>query len=109
MQSVFQFIIRLILLMAGLVFAASLLVALLVVFFFWTLRRIWAKLTGQPTTPFVMRMDPRAGFGQVYSAAFRGRRGVGPAPSDTPPKDRRAALAADLADVTDVEAKPPKS
>ena len=53
----------------SLVFAAMLLLLVVIGFTLWGLRSVWRKLTGQVVTPFVMRMNPRAGFGQVYRAA----------------------------------------
>ena len=94
MQAILSFLVRLVLLAAGLVFAASLLVALACFAVFWALRYGWARLTGRPVTPFVMRVDPRAGFGRVFRPdAAQG----GEAP-------RR-----ELADVTDVQVKEPRS
>jgi hypothetical protein len=95
MQTLFAFLIRLVLLAAGLVFAASLLVAAVVLAVAWVLGSAWARLTGRPVTPFVMRVDPRTGFGRMH------RRPAEPAPAR--PKERA------LDDVTDVEAKPPRA
>ncbi len=100
MKTVFRFILRLLLLVAGLVFAASLALALLVVVALWGLRMVWARLTGKPVTPFVMRIDPRGGFNRMY-------RGGGAAPGEpagAPPTGRRA-----LGDVTDVVPKEPRA
>lgn len=100
MQTLFTFLIRLVLLAAGLVFAASLLVVMTLVASAWGLRSAWARLTGRPVTPFVFRMDPRAGFGQVY----RGRWQAGATtPAAAPLRPERR----ELGDVTDVEVKPP--
>jgi len=100
MDTVFRFILRLVLLAAGLVFAASLALAVLVLLALWGLRMLWARLTGQPVTPFVMRVDPRSGFNRMY----RGRpaRPVNEA-APAEPARRRA-----IADVTDVEVKEPR-
>ncbi len=101
MQTLFTFLIRLVLLAAGLVFAASLLAVMTLVAAAWGLRYGWARLTGRPVTPFVFRMDPRAGFGQVYRGRWQG--GATPAPGSPLRPERR-----ELGDVTDVEAKPPR-
>lgn len=95
MQTVLSFLVRLVLLAAGLVFAASLLVALAFFAVFWALRYGWARLTGRPVAPFVMHINPRAGFGRVYR----------PGPSQAADEPARR----DLADVTDVEIKEPRS
>ena len=81
MASLFAFLLRLVLLAAGLVFAASLAVVFCVLVAFWLLRAGWASLTGKPRSPFVVRFRAAEGF----------RRGQ---PVRRP-----------LADVTDVEPK----
>ncbi len=53
MQSVFSFIVRLVLLLAGLLVAASIALAVFLLLVFWGLRMLWAKLTGRPVVPFV--------------------------------------------------------
>lgn len=101
MQTLFTLLIRLLLLAAGLVFAASLLVVMAVIAAVWGLRYAWARLTGRPVTPFVVRVDPFAGFGRVYRGRSQGAP-VSPAAPTRP--DRR-----ELGDVTDVEVKPPRA
>ena len=63
-----NFLVRLILFMLGLVFAASLAVAVLLLAAVWGLRYAWARLTGKPVQPWVMRFDPRSGFARFRSA-----------------------------------------
>ncbi|MGY8904511.1 MAG: hypothetical protein ACKVIH_08195 [Burkholderiales bacterium] len=101
MQNVLSFLLRLLLLLTGLVVAASIALAALLLLVFWGLRVLWAKLSGQPVTPFVMRFDPRAGFEHV----FRGRQGERAVPERNVPAAQRDRLT----DVTDVQAKPPRS
>ena len=98
MMSLFSFVLRLLLLVAGLVFALSLALAAVLVLLLWGLRALWAKLTGQRVAPFVMRIDPRGGFGRVY----RGASAAAPPPA-------RATGSATLHDVTDVEPKTPRA
>ena len=100
MPTLLTFILRLFLLAAGLLFAASLALAALLMLAVWTVRAAWAKLTGKPVVPFVVRIDPRAGFEQMY------RRGATEG-SRTPRADsvRRGRPAGD---VTDVEARSPE-
>lgn len=86
------FVLRVMAFAAGLVFAASVLVALLLLAFFWLLRAGWARLTGRPVVPWVMRVDPRRGFDRVYRGGAMRR----PPGGQTPRAD---------ADVTDVEPK----
>ncbi|MFM7332332.1 MAG: hypothetical protein ACKO1L_11855 [Brachymonas sp.] len=89
-----KYLLRFVFVIAGLIFAASLLVAMLVLLLVWSVRALWRKMTGQPISPFVMRMNPRAGFDQVFG---RGQQHA--SASDKPP--RRV-----LDDVTDIEPKP---
>jgi len=35
----------------------------------WGVRYVWARLTGKPVAPWVMRFDPRSGFERFRSAA----------------------------------------
>lgn len=88
-----NFLLRVLLVALGLVFAASLIIVMLVLLFFWSLRALGFKLTGRPVQPFVMRMNPRSGFEQVFRKAQQN----GINPNQLP---RRK-----LDDVTDVEPK----
>lgn len=95
MQTVFNFLIRVLLLAAGLVFAASLAVVATGLLALWGVRAVWCRLTGQPINPFVVRMRPGAGFDTV----FRPRQSP---QADAPPhKPGRVGMD----DVTDVEPK----
>lgn len=96
MPSILNFLLRAALLAAGLVFAASLLLVSVILIALWSLRTLWARLTGRPTTPFIMRFGPRAAFEEM---ARRAR----PQPSRTPRADAAAGPRGRLADVTDVE------
>ncbi len=89
---VFRWVFRLLLLVVGLVFAASLAVALMVLLGLWSARSVWARLTGKTVQPFVMRVNPREGFGRVFRAGQPRARG-----------NPRAQ-----ADVTDVQVKEPR-
>jgi hypothetical protein len=88
-----KFLLRILLVIAGLIFALSLLAVMIVLLVLWSLRALWGKLTGRPVNPFVMRMNPRAGFDQVFRQAERHSRTADKAP-------RRV-----VEDVTDVEPK----
>lgn len=93
-----SFLLRLVLLVAGLIFAASLVVALAFLLVMWSLRAVWAKLTGRPVRPFVVRINPRSGFERMYRANQPGSR--------TPRADAvRPGQRPD--DVTDVEPRAP--
>ena len=100
MPTLFTFFIRLVLLAAGLVFAASLLVVVTVLAAAWGLRYAFARLTGRPVSAFVIRIDPRAGFGRVWRRTAQGPKAGSP--------DPMAAARREIGDVTDVEAKPPR-
>ncbi len=62
MNTVFKLILRLVLLVAGLVFVASLVLAAVLFFALWGLRAAWAFLTGKPVAPFVWRVNARSAF-----------------------------------------------
>jgi hypothetical protein len=101
MNAVFRLLLRLVLLAAGLVFAASLLLVALLFFALWILHAVWARLSGRTVQPFVWRMASRPGFGSV----FRPRAGAASeqdgAPSPQPGRRQ-------LPDIEDVEVKPPR-
>ncbi len=101
MQTVFLIVLRLVLVLAAAIFAASLILVFALLFALWGLRAVWAKLTGQAVAPFVVRMDPRSGFRRVYRARSGQPEQREPA---TPPAGR-----APLQDVTDVEPKRPRT
>jgi hypothetical protein len=63
-----NFLTRLILFLLGLFIAFSLAAAVLLLAAVWGLRYLWARLTGQPVMPWVMRFDPRSGFDRFRSA-----------------------------------------
>jgi flagellar biosynthesis protein FlhB len=93
MNIVVRFLVRALLIVAGLIFAASLMVLMLVLLVLWCVRALWCKLTGQPVNPFAMRINPRAGFDQVFKRAERGTGNL--------IKPKRSGMD----DVTDVEPK----
>ena len=64
-----NFILRVILFFMGLVLAASLAFAVLLLAAVWGLRYGWARLTGKPVTPWVMRFNPGAGFDRFRQAS----------------------------------------
>ena len=93
MPALMNLILRVVLLFAGLLFAASLAVAFALLLAGWALRAGWAKLTGKQVTPFIVRIDPRSGFERMY----RGGQG-----SRTPRADSVQPVR-NIPDVTDVE------
>jgi hypothetical protein len=99
MPTFMTFLLRLFLTVAGLLFAASLAVATVLLLALWGVRALWAKLTGRPVTPFIMGIHPRSGFERMlYRRAQQGSR--------TPRADA-VRPARNSSDVTDVEARPP--
>jgi hypothetical protein len=88
-----KYFIRFLLTIAGLIFAASLALVLLVFLWVWLVRSLWLKLTGRSHTPFTMPINPREGFEQMFRRAPRG--------AVDPAKPSRRSLD----DVTDVEPK----
>lgn len=101
MPLILRFLLRVLLLAAGLVFAASMLLVFALVLALWSARALWARLTGRPVTPFVMRMGSASAFAEMM------RRGA-PA-SRTPRADTAAGVRARLGDVSDVEPRSPAS
>ncbi|MDB5851473.1 MAG: hypothetical protein JWP29_5225 [Rhodoferax sp.] len=99
-----RFMLRIVLVGFALVFAASLLVVVLLLATVWGLRAAWAKLTGRPIAPWVMRVDPGAGWNRVFRAGDRWQPARG-APSAAEPAPGRP----DLLDVTDVQVKEVRS
>lgn len=100
-----RFVLRVVFFLAGLLFAASLLAAVFVIAALWGLRALWARLTGRPVTPWVMRMDPRAGFHRFADRA--------PAAAPEPSGAERAAARArgqgrEVVDVEDVRPREPE-
>jgi hypothetical protein len=99
MPTFMTFLLRLFLLAAGLVFTASLAVAAALMLGVWGVRAAWAKLTGKPVAPFIMRIDPRGGFDRMY------RRGE---PHSATPRADSVQRGRNVGDVTDVEPKAPR-
>lgn len=94
LATVIRWTLRVVVFAMGAVLFASVLAAALVLAGIWLLRALWARLTGQPVTPWVMRMDPRTGWSTVYRSTARWTA------QRTDPS--RRADAAPAPDVTDV-------
>jgi hypothetical protein len=107
-----NFLLRLTLFFMGLLLAASLVVAVLLLGAVWGLRYGWARLTGKPVSPWAAsmagRFDPRSGFDRFRNAQRP------PAPSAAEVANARArgesargpAAYGSADDVTDVRARP---
>ncbi len=97
-RSVLGVILRLGLLLAGLVFFASLMVMAGVVLLLWLLRALWAKLTGRPVQPWVFQMSRRPPW---QRGGFPGA----PSNRDDNVVDAEVRVRPDVSDVTDVQPK----
>jgi hypothetical protein len=98
MPTFIAFLLRILLLLAGAVFAASLAVAAVIGLVLWGVRAAWAKVTGRPIAPLMLRADPRGVFRSTSRRAQQPR-------SRTPRADAvPSSLKKDS--VTDVEPKP---
>jgi len=64
-----NFLLRVILFCMGLVLAASLAVAVLFLAALWIMGYVWARITGKPVRPWVMRFNPGSGFDRFRQAA----------------------------------------
>lgn len=107
-----RFVVRLVLVAVGLVFFLSLLAAGLVLALAWSLRLLWARLTGRPATPWAARIDPRTAWNTVYRSGGRWGGAGRPAPGGADeraevPAHRRPLPGAE--DVTDVQPREPGS
>ncbi len=100
MPMILNFLLRALLVIAGLVFAAGVLVVSLVLLAAWGLRALWCRLTGRPVMPFVMGM----GRGSIFEDMLR-RAQQAARPSATPRADAVVPRGQRFADVTDVEPK----
>ena len=112
-----RWIVRVVLLMVGVVFFLSLLTAAMILAALWTLRALWAKVTGQPVTPWVMpmraagtwaSMAQRAGGfgGMAAGSAAKAANQEEPTPFTPAPGSKRGGILSKVAgDVSDVQAR----
>ena len=101
LSTVLGFVVRLGLLLAGLVFFASLLMAALLVLFVWLLRALWATLTGRPISPWTFQINRQAAWERFYRRGASGTHGSASGAS----ADVVDATVRDVNEVTDVEPK----
>jgi len=104
---VLRLVLRVVVVAMGVVLFLSLVAAVMVLALVWALRAGWARLTGKPVTPWVMRMDPRTGFGTVFRSTERwttARRAspAADAASEDSAASRRGGVLPGAQDVTDV-------
>ena len=100
MPTLLHFLLRLLFLAAGIVFALSLVVVVAVLAVLWLLRAAWARLTGRPVMPFGIHAYPRDAFEQMMRRATQPQAASRTPRADTATPDRRW-----VRDVTDVEPK----
>ncbi len=72
MRAILILMVRLVLLLAGLVFALSLLGVALLLLLVWLVRALWAKLTGQPVRSWAFRVNRQAMWSRFYRAPRSG-------------------------------------
>ena len=101
MHLILRFLLRVLLLLAGLTAAACMLVLLAFVVAAWSLRGAWARLTGRPVAPLGMP----AGAWSTFDAMMRRTRTAEASP--TPRADAAAGRGRRSADVTDVQPRQP--
>ena len=105
-----NFILRLIMFVIGLVFAASLAVAVLLLAAAWGLRYGWARLTGRPMASWAAslggRLNPRSGFDHFRAAIVPTAADVASAKARGESVVRNPRIFRGSDDVTDVRARP---
>lgn len=91
---VVRFLLRLALVAMAVVLAGCLVVLAAALLSVWSVRRVWARITGKPVPAWHMGFDPGARFKQAYSTAGQW-------------SPRKGAARKDVVDaeVTDVEAR----
>lgn len=97
------FVVQVGLILAGLVFFASLLAAAMVLLMVWLLRALWAKLTGQPVSPWTFQLNRQAMWQRFYQRT-PGQRG-NTRSAESGRDDVVDAEVTDVSVITDVEPK----
>jgi hypothetical protein len=69
MPLILSFLLRAVLVLAGLAVVAGVLAVFVVLLALWSLRALWARLTGRPVMAFAMRMGPRHAFAEMMRRA----------------------------------------
>lgn len=101
---VVRWTLRLLVVALGLVVFLSLLCAAALLAVVWSLRAVWARVTGRPVMPWAMRMDPRTGWSTVYRSTARwSARSAAAGTNDEPAPAVRARELPGARDVSDVE------
>lgn len=105
-----RLLLQLALLAAGLVVAASILVAFAVLAVVFGLRLLWARITGRPVTAFGLGIDPTGSWRRYRSwqQTTTTRRAPRGAADDSPPGARTRDASQDVEDVQIKELRPPQ-
>jgi hypothetical protein len=72
-RTIFSAVVRIVLMLAGLVFVSSLLVAASLLLALWLARSLWARLTGQPVIPWTFQVNRQAVWSRFYRAPGQGK------------------------------------
>lgn len=92
--TIFGVMVRLAMLLAGLVFLASVLVAAVVLLTVWLLRALWARLTGQPVSPWTFQVNRQAMWRRFYRPPGQG---------GSPRRDDSNVIDAELKEIREVK------
>ena len=95
-RTIFGVMLRVLLLLAGLVFVISLLVAAVLLLLVWLLRALWARLTGQPVRPWTFQVNRQAMWSRFYRTPQRSR---------ADPHDESNVIDAEIKEIKEI--KPP--
>ena len=79
-RKIITVVFRLVLMVAGLVFLASLMAAGFLLLLIWLLRALVARLMGRPVSPWTFKVNRQAVWGRFNAAPEQGRSGSGTAP-----------------------------
>ena len=101
LATVVSWTVRIVVVLAGLVFFASLLLVGAIAAMAWGARMLWAKLTGKPVVPFAFKMNPASGWSTVYRSTARWTANGGSRASES--NGSASGLRPAVIDVTDVE------
>lgn len=99
LATVVSWTLRIAMVLAGLVFFASLLVVAAIAALLWGAGMLWAKLTGKPVVPFAFKMNPASGWTTVYRSTARWTAKGG----DRAAGNANGTMRSAVIDVTDVE------
>lgn len=105
-----RWLVKAVLLVAGVVLFLSLLAAALVLALVWAVRALWARLSGRPIVPWTMRFDPRQSWSTVYRSQSYKTTGRAPSAEAAGPAKpgRRMHVLPGADEVVDVQPRAPR-